>query len=127
MPLGFHWIFANIDSVNAHTAGCRLHDPADDLDGGRLTGAVRPDKTEDFPLPDSQGQVVKGGKRYIFFGDLGQLNHDFTSFLPTVRLPEIFEWVSIYYTNILSIDKDAGLWVGSVAAETVFPSLICKR
>ena len=69
VPLGLHWIFANIDSVPPNPSGCGLHDTADDLNRSGLASTVRSDKTENLALLDGQGQVIDSGKGNIFFRD----------------------------------------------------------
>jgi hypothetical protein len=54
-------IALRVQAEHAHRTAVRNPQTADTLDGGRLTGAVRPEDPEDLPLIDIEGDVDHGG------------------------------------------------------------------
>ena len=60
---------------NADRAGHRRNHPADRLEQGRLSGAVRADEGDESPLGDGQGHVGQGAQAAVGDGEVAYVEH----------------------------------------------------
>ena len=78
VPLGLERLLRDVDPVDACRPGRRLDEVEEEVDRGRLAGAVGAEQTEHLAGLDRERQVVEGDVRIVPLRESCSLEHGFT-------------------------------------------------
>ena len=65
----------DVDAVDGHLAGGRQEHAAEDLERGRLAGAVEAEEADDLAALDGEGEVADGGVLAVVLGQSFDFDH----------------------------------------------------
>ena len=72
-------VSSRVEPEHRHLAGVGDAESLEDLDGGRLARAVRPEQSEQLAFADGERHIVEHGRRPVAFGQATDLDHRATA------------------------------------------------